>query len=147
VGCCLLSGCAEGDLPGFYWDVELAMVNDDCNAQPVGYGESLTYRMTIDEETQTATVAVGADVFASGPFEGCSFEYTSIPYTATRDEGDIRWSIAGTAAPQRGDGSCNNASDWEGTEVITVQASEDPDISPGCTYTLGVTGTYVGEVE
>ena len=47
---------------------------------------------------------------------------------------------------QRGDAACGIASDWIGTEVFTVVSSEDPSVSPGCTYTVDVTGTFDREI-
>lgn len=147
-GIATLFGCSEADLPGSYFDVDLQMVSDECNAQAVGYSESLTYRVTdVPDDDQMLSVSVGPDEFARGPSEGCSFTYSSVAWTEPREAGDLRWTLSGTAAVQRGDGSCGNPSDWQGTEVFTILSSEDPAINPGCTYTVDVTGTFVGEVE
>jgi hypothetical protein len=140
-----LLGCSEADLPGLYWDVELSMQADNCNAPAVGYSEELSYRIEVDVEQ--ASVAIGSDVFAQGSISGCTLSYESVAWTETRDAGDVRWQLTGTAATQRGDGACGNAVDWLGTETFTVLSSEDPLIRPGCEYVVDVVGTYVGEVE
>lgn len=154
-----LAGCGEGELPGHYWDVELSLLEDACNASPVGYNESLEYRVAYDLDD--IEVAVGPDVFATGTSSGCEVSYSTITWTEPRRDGDVQWQLRGSAKVQQGSGggcaiqdpiaACPNvpafAADWRGCEVFTIVSSEDPNVNPGCTYTLQLSGTYVGEVE
>ena len=87
------------------------------------------------------------DTFATGTIDGCIVTYDSVVWTELRDAGNIQWTLTGEATAQRGDGACGLANDWIGTETFTVLSSEDPAVSPGCEYTLNVSGTYIGEVE
>lgn len=141
----LSMGCGQGQLPGHYWDVQLATDNDGCNNPIAQYSDELTYRVVFDNTD--AEVAIGPDVFAAGRRDGCQVTYESVTWTETRPTGDIQWTLQGEALAQEGDGSCGIANDWTGQEVFTVLTSDDPAIEPGCTYTLAVNGTYVGEVE
>ena len=79
----ILAGCGEGDLPGHYWDVELSLLEDACNASPVGYNESLEYRVVYDLDD--IEVAVGPDVFAVGTSSGCEVSYSTITWTEPRE--------------------------------------------------------------
>lgn len=153
----MLAGCGEGDLPGHYWDVDLSVLEDTCNASQVGYSETLEYRVVYDLED--IEVAVGPDVFAAGTSSGCKLTYQTITWTEPRAAGDVQWRISGAALVEQGTtGSCQVqnpieecpnvpafAADWRGCEVFTIVSSEDPDIDPGCTYTVQLNGTYVGE--
>lgn len=141
----VLAGCGPGKLPGHYWELDLSTAADNCNSSTVGYSETLEYRLEYGLET--VSVSIGSDTFASGYIEGCRVIYESITWTEARRDGDIRWTLSGEAIAQREAGSCGIASDWQGTETFTVVSSEDPDIRPGCTYELNLSGTYIGEVE
>lgn len=140
-----LGGCGEESLPGHYWELQFSTAEDRCNSPSVSYGEGFTYRLEFD--VTEVRVAIGSDVFASGTINGCTVAYESVVWTESRPAGDVLWSLSGEAIAQRGDGSCGIQSDWVGTEVFTIHSSADPAISPGCTYTLDVNGTYEGEVE
>jgi hypothetical protein len=141
----LSGGCGAADLPGFYYDVTATTREDTCNSPAVQYTEDFEYRLFI--EANQAEVGIGPDTFATGTVDGCTVSYASITWTETRDAGNIQWTLEGEATAERGGGACGAPSAWFGTETFTVQSSEDPSISPGCTYTLDLLGSYIGEVE
>ena len=139
-----LVGCGGGDLPGHYWRLNATTGDDGCNTS-TQYAEEFDYRLEID--VSTVSVAIGPDTFAEGQIDGCTVTYDSIVWTEVRPAGNIQWTLTGEATAQRGDGACGISTDWIGTETFLVLSSEDPAISPGCTYTLNLSGTYEGEVE
>ncbi len=144
--CLVMAGCSAPPLPGLYFEVDLSLGADGCNDPAVGYEESLVYRVELIPDSSDAVVAVEGDAFAHGSISGCTLTYSSVAWTEERDAGAVRWSLEGQAEIQRGDGSCGNATDWLGTETITVLTSEDPTIRPGCTYRIDVVGRFVEEV-
>ena len=141
----MFAGCGAGDLPGFYYDVTATTREDACNSPVVQYAEDFEYRLFI--EGNVAEVGIGPDTFATGTVDGCTVSYASITWTETRDAGNIQWTLEGEASAERAGGSCGTPAAWFGVETFTVQSSEDPAVSPGCTYTLDLLGTYIGEVE
>lgn len=141
----LLMGCGEPQLPGHYWELDFSTAVDECNTPAVGSSDQYTYRLEFGVEE--ITVSIGADTFATGVVNGCTVSYESVTWTTARPAGDIQWTLSGEATAQRGDSSCGIASDWIGQETFTVVSSADPGVRPGCTFTLDVSGTYVGEVE
>ena len=138
--------CVAPDLPGAYFDIEVSLADDRCNATPVAYDASFTYRVEIGQD-QSFAVSIGADTFAEGEIEGCNATYVSLPFDQPRPEGDVRWQLTGSASVEEGNNSCGTARDWLGTETFTVLASEDTSIQPGCTYTVDVFGTFTGAVD
>lgn len=144
-----LSGCGEPPLDGFEWTVTLTGTEDLCNAEPVGYQETMTYRLDfVEGESGRVDVAIGPDVFASGGIEGCRIDYQSVVYQDERDGYPVRWFLTGTGYYHQGFGcetQLPDNIDWKTTEVIEIVETEHPDIPIGCTYTLDVEGSYVGE--
>lgn len=146
----LLVGCGE-DLPGFYWELEQAGVDDGdmCNATAVPPAdELLEYRLEID--VQDLVISVGPDQFATGVVQGCTISYQTVVWPEERNDYEIAWQMTGSAVISRGgtDGcGPENGTDWDGTETFTIITSEDPALAPGCTYTVGLSGAYVKEVK
>lgn len=138
-----VGGCKK-ELPGHYFEVSLQGVEDGCNDPDVGYGEKLEYRLVYDGSV--VSVYMGEDLLGAGTAAGCDIEYASPAWSSRRDDGDIRWRLAGEAVVDRGEG-CGGGDDWTGSELIEVISSGDPDVAAGCEYALEVTGTYLGEVE
>ena len=143
-----LSGCSKEDVVGHYWDITASGVADTCTGQAANHKEKLDYRLVI--EGQEAQVAIGANVFANGEINGCTVFYDSVIWAEERGEYDISWQIHGLAVINVGGGqSCAppNGTDWDGEETFEVISSSDPSVSPGCEYTLALSGKYLEEVK
>jgi len=144
----VLVGCTNADLKGHYWNIAIQGDADECTGGNAQYNDKLEYRVVFDGND--ITMAVATDEFATGSTNGCSIVYESVIWEDTREGFDIRWQIQGSATVNVGGGkSCQpgNGTDWDGTETFEVVSSEDPDISPGCQYTLKLSGKYVEEVK
>ncbi len=143
---CLLAAC-QGPLPGAYWDVEQSLDEDLCNATPIPTSGSFEYRVVYD--AQDITLAIEEDEFATGTVSGCFLDYQTVVWPEERDGFNIAWQMEGSAtASKGGDDGCTveGGVDWSGTETFTIITSEDPDLSPGCTYTVALQGTFKEEV-
>lgn len=141
----LAAGCGEGELPGQYWQVDLRGAENLCTGNGTDYAESLEYR--VEFAGNDVSIAVGPDVFATGTAEGCSLAYTSLVWSDYRDGHEIQWQILGQARVDVGGGDgCVADFDWQGTETFVITQSAHPDVAPGCTYTLDVTGTWTEEI-
>ncbi|MEQ1502682.1 MAG: hypothetical protein ABMB14_10650 [Myxococcota bacterium] len=141
----LACACRTDELPGHYWDVTTDGVENLCTGGGADYHEEFEYRGVF--EGNDLTLAIGEDIFATGTIEGCSVSYDSLAWSDYREGKEIKWQIAGTARVNVGGaGGCVEGTDWEGTETFIVTESAHPDVSPGCTYTLNVSGTYLREV-
>lgn len=142
----LLGGCAPPE-PGFAWEVDLATARngDTCHDPAVLFEDRLTYVLRFDGAA--ARVAVDGDDFATGSIAGCSLDYRSVIWSERRDDAVIRWQIEGEALFRFGASACEieGGADWLGTETFTIIGSEHPDIEAGCSYTLDISGTYLGE--
>ena len=140
------SGCGGGKLPGHYWDVKVSGTANECTGNAADYTNEYRFRAIIDGND--LQLAIKDDIFATGTIEACSVVYSSLAWSDYRDGNEIQWEILGEARVNIGpEGGCVNGSDWEGTETFLVTNSAHPDVSPGCTYTLSVDGTYQFEVE
>lgn len=144
----LAGGCAGADVRGHYFNLQAKGAQDDCTGASVNYAEKVGYRLVLDGND--LEVAVDEDVFASGMLNGCSIQYESVIWADERDGFELRWQIHGAATVNIGGAeSCKpqNGTDWDGTEIFEVISSQDPAISPGCEYTLNMSGKYVEEVK
>lgn len=139
-----LSGCGGEPLDGFLWDVDLLATIDDCNADPVAYAESLTYRVVYDGAS--VELAIDEDPFASGFIAGCEISYETVVWFEERNGYEVRWQMAGEAVFRQGGDTCNlpAETDWIGTETFTILTSDDPELPVGCEYVVETTGSYVG---
>lgn len=140
-------GC-KGVLPGAYWQLEQSTSEDLCNSSTQNASGSFEYRVVYD--LQDITIAIGEDEFATGTVNGCTFDYETVVWPEERDGYDIAWRMEGGATVSKGGGdgcTVDGGGDWAGTEVFTIITSEDPELSPGCTYTVEMTGTFVEEIE
>lgn len=141
-----LGGCGGKELPGHYWDVVVEGSENLCTGNAPDYREEYEYRVLL--EGNDIQVAIDEDVFATGTIEGCTVTYNSLSWSDYRDDLEIQWEILGSARVNiGGDKGCIPDRDWDGTETFLVTESAHPDVQPGCTYTLTVTGAYTHEVE
>ena len=92
-----------------------------------------------------AEIKVDGQTFATGVLEGCELSYESPVWLEERSEGDIQWSVIGheTEVQAKVDCGLPQGVDWIGYEEIQIIESEDPAMSPGCSYRVSVTGEYV----
>jgi len=144
----LIVGCGNADLRGHYWNLSLQGEENDCTGDAAKYSEKLEYRVLF--EGNDITLAVGPDEFADGNVTGCSISYDSVIWEDVRGDYELRWQIHGSAVVNvGGGGSCQplNGTDWDGIERFEVISSEDPDISPGCEYSMTLSGKYLEEVK
>jgi hypothetical protein len=140
------SGCGQEDLEGEYWQVDVAGTENGCTGGGANYTESYEYRVVYDGND--IILAIGEDIWATGTAEGCTLNYSSLVWSDYREDYEIEWEILGTSQVNvGGGGGCVDGSDWAGTETFVVATSEHPDVQPGCTYTLDVTGTFLKTVE
>jgi hypothetical protein len=142
----LLAGCGAGELPGQYFDVSASGAENLCTGGGTAYSDKFEYRVVI--AGNSLQVAIEDDIFATGTIEGCSLSYTSIAWKDYRDDFEINWQILGTARANLGGGAgcVDGTADWEGEETFIVITSAHPEVSPGCTYTLDLTGKFLREV-
>jgi hypothetical protein len=143
----LCVACAGEELPGNYFEVRLEGVENDCTGDAADYADTIEYRLTTD--VNDATLAIEDDVFGTGTLEGCQLTYTSLVWTSYRDNQEVTWQILGDARIDLGggDGCVEAGSDWEGTETFVILSSNADDVAAGCTYTVGVSGTFSRIVE
>lgn len=141
-----LGACGSEDLPGEYWKVDVTGAENTCTGNGADYSESYEYRVIF--EGNDITLAIGPDIWATGIAEGCTLNYTSLVWSDFREDYEIEWEILGTSLVNvGGGGGCVADGDWQGTETFVVDTSEHPDVQPGCTYSLDVTGTFLKTVE
>lgn len=141
-----LAACTGGDLPGHYWDLIVEGTDNQCTGGGANYSDRYEFRALI--EGNDLTLAIGDDIFATGIVDGCTFTYSSLVWSAYRDDFEIQWQILGEARVNvGGGGGCVERTDWEGVETFVVSTSEHPDVSAGCTYETQVTGSYLREVQ
>ena len=64
-----------------------------------------------------------------------------------RKDGDIQWSVIGheTEVQAKVDCGLPKGVDWIGYEEVQIIESEDPTMTPGCSYRVAAVGEYVGE--
>ncbi len=140
-------GC-KTELPGAYWDLEQRTIDDQCNTPTISGSGGFEYRVVYD--LQDITVAIGDDEFAFGTVSGCTLDYQTVVWPEEREGLEIAWQMTGTALVRRGENdSCEavDGKDWVGTETFEiVTAPDNPDLQPGCTYTVEVTGTFLEEI-
>ncbi|MEN0061680.1 MAG: hypothetical protein AAGA48_05985 [Myxococcota bacterium] len=142
----LTVGCNGEDLPGSYFDVERQGAENRCTGNGTNFRENLPYRLV--RRGNEVTLAVGPDEFATGISDGCTINYNTIVWTSQRQGFAIDWQVEGEALvdPEGGD-VCNKNGDWVGAETYSITNSEHPDVSPGCTYTVEVSGDFTMMVE
>ena len=138
-----LTGCTD-ELSGHVWNVRVQTQIDECANGD--YDE--VWEFVVDFQGGAAvSLATEGAVFATGSIAGCSMSYQTGAWEEDRGQGVIRWELEGEANYRLGGSACeiSDGLDWEGTETVTVLASEDPDIEAGCQVVMEATGTYVGE--
>ncbi|TVQ91656.1 MAG: hypothetical protein EA397_08580 [Deltaproteobacteria bacterium] len=137
--------CSES-LDGFEWDVTLTAIEDGCNPEPIGYQETLRYRIVF--EGANARLHIGPNGFANGSLSGCSISYSSVTWGEEREDYTYRWVLSGQAAYRQSSGCDAQLPgpniDWSGTETFTIVDTDDPDIPPGCEYVMEAEGVYLG---
>ena len=138
-----LLACRPTEEPEGVWSVNVTGTDTNCVTDTTGYVESFDYALYFDG-TQTE-IHIERDLFATGQLRGCFLEYRSASYLEDALEGPFQWSIAGQADVQGQAGGCDlpDGVDWSGTETLTVETSENPNVEEGCTYIMTVEGTYV----
>lgn len=136
------SACAEDDLEGVRYLVDLVGVEDNCNEELASYGESFEYRVVTSGAS--ADIYLGETVMASGTLNGCELDYSSALFTDDREEGVVRWLLEGTATVDLGGALCEAGSGWVGSETIKVIDSSDAAVPTGCTYVMDATGSRIG---
>jgi hypothetical protein len=150
VGVALLMcvGCAEEELPGFYWQVTVEGDENLCTGNGIGYSENFEYRVIVDVDD--ASFWIGDDNWATGNVDGCNITYDSIAWSDYRDGYELQWQLTGDATVNIGGPAVGcvgtEGLDWDGTETFTITNSAHPEVQSGCTYTLNVYGTYLREV-
>ena len=150
VGALVLAGCgADEELPGDYFEIKAVGDANDCTGDnPEGFSEKFEYRVVLDGNT--AEIAVGPDVFATGRLEGCLLNYESVVWEENRNGGEIAWQIVGSATVNIDD-ACPppvEGEDWVGSEDFEiVSADEGAGVSPGCSYRTALKGRYVKGVK
>ena len=139
----IFSACTPQETPDGIWAVTVTGLETSCVDDTSGFLEDYEYRVFYNG-TQ-AEVYIEDSLFATGQHRGCFFEYQSAAYLEDAPEGRFTWSISGRADVQGVAGGCDvpEGLDWSGTETLTVEESEHPEVSVGCTYSMSVTGTYV----
>ena len=139
------TACGGADLPGNYYDVQVAGTANTCTNDAANYQESFVYRLEV--ELQDASLSIDDDLWAQGSADGCLVTYESIVWEDLIDDYTVKWQILGSARVNVGGGTgCVEGGDWEGTESFVVLASENPTIPAGCSYDLTVTGTWIEEI-
>ena len=140
-----LCGCGTAELPGDYWNISMVGADNGCTGGGADYSAEYEYRVLF--EGNDITLAIGEDIWATGIVEGCTLSYTSLVWSDYREDLEIEWEILGTSQVNvGGGGGCVDGTDWQGTETFIVTTSAHPDVSPGCAYTLEVTGEYLKNV-
>lgn len=145
----LLVACAaEDELPGDYFEIKAIGEENDCTDGAANLDEKFEYRVVLDGNT--AELAIGPDVFATGRLEGCLLSYESVVWEEKRDGGEISWQIIGSATVNIDD-SCPppvEGEDWVGFEDFEIVSADDSvGLSPGCTYRTALKGRYVKGVK
>ena len=143
----VLNGCSSESLEGMRWEVTALATEDLFNDPTVAYQETFEYRVVFDGPA--ATLHVDDGTFAAGVVEGCDLRYETVVWAEKREEGNLRWQLTGSASVYTGGDSCllDGGKDWVGTEVVEVLYSEIPEIEAGCTYTMELEGTFLGDGE
>ncbi|MGC6493671.1 MAG: hypothetical protein ACON5B_12600 [Myxococcota bacterium] len=140
-------GCAETELPGHMYAMNVVLAADECNNPEVPYSDSFEYRLVTSGAT--AKLYMGEGLVANGTANGCEIKYRSAQIADRRENGTIWWTLNGEAMVDRGDG-CEATEGvgegWGGEEIFTIVDSSVPEIARGCTYTTTVSGVYLGEV-
>ena len=88
-------------------------------------------------------IDIDGKYFATGKRNGCQYEYSSNPYLESNNKGDFTWQIDGVAEVENVDGGCASLPDktnWYGSEIVTVLASDNDDVDIGCSYETQVVG-------
>jgi len=117
----------------------------DCEGVPERVSRNYRYELYFDGES--AEIRIDGQSFASGTLSGCDLNYESPVWLQKRGDGNVQWSVSGLDTTVQGSVDCGLPAnlDWVGYEVITVIESDDPDLSPGCSYRMATVGEYVGK--
>ena len=153
-------GCQPNLVPDGSWDVTVVGASNDCVDSTEGYLEQFKFNLFFDELDGTkAEVRIDDEVYATGAYRGCNFEYQSAIFLEDSPDGPFRWYISGNATIQTVPGLCDMPTenpvdgngnpifetdvswDWHGTETLVVHESEHPEIEVGCEYLIHVRGT------
>lgn len=142
----LLPACAEEELAGHIFAMQVAGVEDNCNPQLTEFKDSFEYRL-VDDASGAYTIFIGETPFATGSLFGCTFTYSSLTFSDEREDATfVRWKIVGEAEIAFGaDAGCDSGEGWKGEETIQIAESTDPDVQTGCSYVMEATGVYLGE--
>ena len=147
----VLDGCAlKPPEPDARWQVTLTGDTTNCLTDgSSGYQKTFTYEVTWPnkpDDVTTTEIRIDGESFATGQTSGCSIEYQTPTWLEERDQGYLKWSIAGRADQQQNTGGCDidDGLDWDGVETITIEESTDNTVPEGCTYTLLATGKFLG---
>lgn len=140
-----LAACEPEEVPDMSYTVTITGETNGCTASTQGYRETLQYDVFYDpEEQHRIEIRVEETPMALGSVTGCTMKYATSTWLEERGAYTIQWSLEGKATYQSGGGGCLDGEyDWEGEEVITVVASDDPEIAIDCTYTMSTLGTLV----
>jgi hypothetical protein len=149
-----LLACTESRIPegALFYDVTVttADVDDDnvvdsCHPDAQVAIVTENYRYAVFFDAERAEVYVGEELFAVGSIGGCRLQYQTVVVGEESDaDGDVKWQLFGSAALDPGDDACvEGDGDWLGSEVFEIVSSENDTLSPGCTYEMETTGTFV----
>ena len=160
-----LTACGEDEVvPDGAWKVTLSNKDEDCQqvrnhtslstdevcgsdcpGDVPSINETIRYELFYDGDN--AEIKIKGQTFATGVLEGCLLNYESPVWLEERAEGDIQWSVIGHEIEVQAKVDCGLPKDvdWIGYEEIQIVESEDPSMSPGCSYRVAAVGEYVGE--
>lgn len=146
----LLAGCVDNSkVPegALVYDVDVTGIGpDSCHpGSTEGWADSFQYAIALDGSS--ADVYSDGEPMAAGTISGCNLSYQTVVIGDDgRAGGAIKWQLTGVArieSDSSGDACVDGDAEWEGTETITVIASEDEAIEVGCTYPMSTVGQFV----
>ncbi|MFT4626343.1 MAG: hypothetical protein ACI8PZ_005020 [Myxococcota bacterium] len=145
----LCTACSgEEDLPGEYFDLVAVGDENSCTGEDANLEEKFEYRVVLDGNT--AEIAIGPDIFATGRLEGCLLVYESVVWEEARDGGEIAWQIVGSATVNIDD-ACPppvKDEDWVGREDFEIVSADDSvGLAPGCSYSTMLKGRHTKGVK
>lgn len=144
-----LAGCGSA-VDGYRWAITVQDAHDECHSPPADYRGPLQMDYAVTFDGAAATLFFDEEPFAAGSIAGCGLHYESVVWDDEHDGFAVRWRLSGDATWRTGaTGGCDlpDGIDWEGTETFEIISSDDPNLPEDCTYTIDVTGVYVGGPE
>lgn len=144
-----LAGCIDNSkIPdgSLVYDVEVTGTTDTCHPEATeGWQDNFQYAITLDGSS--ADVYSDGEPMAAGTISGCNLTYQTVVIgDDERVGGAIKWQLTGSArveSDSSGDACVDGDGEWEGSETITVIASDDESIESGCTYGMTTVGDFV----